>query len=109
MLKDSSNSELPESPPDETSAAASIWLARINRGLRPDEVAELRAWLKVAKHRPVILDMARLYYEPDVVAVLSELFPTGPEPMKSEALEDLAKAADGRRPRSGTGFRWTLC
>ena len=93
MLKDSGDTELPESPPDETSKAASMWLARINRGLHPDEVAELRTWLKVAKHRPVILDMARLYHGPDVVAVLSELFPTGPEPMKSEALRDFAQAA----------------
>jgi transmembrane sensor len=70
-----------------------MWLARIDRGLRPDEVAALRAWLKVAQHRPVILDMARLYHGPDVVAVLSELFPAGPEPMKSEALKELARAA----------------
>ena len=88
MLEDGSDTELPESPPDEASQAASMWLARINRGLRPAEVAELRAWLKVAKHRHVILDMARLYHGPDIVAVLSELFPAGPEPMKSEALKE---------------------
>ena len=93
MLKDSSDTELPQSPLDETTQAASMWLARIDRGLRPAEVAERRAWLKVAKHRPVILDMARLYHGPDVVAVLSELFPTGPEPMKSEALREFGKAA----------------
>jgi transmembrane sensor len=122
MLKDSSDTELPESPPDETSKAASIWLARINRGLRPEEVAELRTWLKVAKHRPVVLDMARLYHGPEVVAVLSELFPTGPEPMQSEAIKDFAQAAlivgfiaglafiavTGRQPWSNIRGQWDV-
>jgi ferric-dicitrate binding protein FerR (iron transport regulator) len=93
MLNDRSDSDLPDSPLDETAQSASMWLARINRGLHPGEVKELRNWLKVAKHRPVILDMARLYHGPDIVAVLSELFPAGPEPMKSEILKELAKAA----------------
>ena len=120
MLTDGSDTELPESPLDETGKAASMWLARIDRGLRPDEVAELRAWLKVAKHRPVILDMARLYHGPDVVAVLSELFPKGPEPMKSEALKEFARvalivgvitglvfiAATGRQPWANMRGQW---
>ena len=49
---------------DEASQSASMWLARINRGLRPDEAAELRAWLKVPRHRHVILDMARRTSDP---------------------------------------------
>jgi transmembrane sensor len=92
MLDDRSDSDLPDAPLDETGRAASMWLARINRGLHPEEVKELRNWLKVAKHRPVILDMARLYHGPDIVAVLSELFPVGPEPMKSEIFKELARA-----------------
>jgi transmembrane sensor len=93
MLNDRSDSDLPDPPPDETAQSASMWLARIHRGLNPQEAKDLRNWLKVPKHRLAILDMARLYFGPDIVAVLSELFPVGPEPMSSEVLKDLAKAA----------------
>lgn len=93
MRLDRDDSDLPDSPPDATSQAASMWLARINRGLHPEEAKELRNWLKVPNHRHAILDMARLYFGPDIVAVLSELFPVGPEPMSSEVFKELAKAA----------------
>jgi len=93
MREDMSDDDLTGSAPDEASQSASMWLARINRGLRPGEAAELRAWLKVPRHRHVILDMARRYFGPDIVAVLSELFPVGPEPMESEALKDFFRAA----------------
>jgi len=93
MREDMSDNELLDSAPDEASQSASMWLARINRGLRPDEATELRAWLKVPRHRHVILDMARRYFGPDIVAVLAELFPVGPEPMESEAIKDFLKAA----------------
>jgi transmembrane sensor len=120
MREDMSDDELPESAPDEASQSASMWLARINRGLRPNEAAELRGWLKVPRHRHVILDMARRYFGPDIVAVLSELFPVGPEPMESEALKDLLKvtativaicglvflAATGRQPWSNMRAQW---
>src|SRR3954454_3561016 len=92
-MREDMDNDLPESPPDEASQSASMWLARINRGLRPNEAAGLRAWLKVPRHRHVILDMARRYFGPDIVAVLSELFPVGPEPMESETLKDFFKAA----------------
>jgi transmembrane sensor len=71
---------------------ASMWLGRLNRGLRAEEVAGLEAWLKTASHRHIILDMARLNYGPDIVAVLSELFPAGPEPMQSEIGKTLLRA-----------------
>lgn len=81
-----------------------MWLARINRGLQPEEAKELRNWLKVPNHRHAILDMARLYFGPDIVAVLSELFPVGPEPMTSEVFKDLAKAAAWTILLVGLGF-----
>jgi transmembrane sensor len=104
MLNDRSDSDLPDSPPDPTSQAASMWLARINRGLHPDEAKELRDWLKVPNNRHAILDMARLYFGPDIVAVLSELFPVGPEPMTSNVFKDLAKAAAWTTLLVGLGF-----
>jgi transmembrane sensor len=72
------------SPPDRVQEEASMWLSRLGRGLRPEEAAGLREWLKQAEHRRVILETARLWHGPDIIAVLGELFPAGPEPMKSD-------------------------
>ncbi len=51
------------------------WLALLERGLRGNEGAQLREWLKNKAHRAQILDAARLWHGPDVVAVLSGLLP----------------------------------
>jgi transmembrane sensor len=51
------------------------WLARIERGLRADEGAQLREWLKNKAHRTEILDAARLWHGPEILAVLSGLVP----------------------------------
>lgn len=83
MLEDSGDTELHGSQPDKASEQASMWLARLDRGLRPEEAAGLREWLQEPHHRHCILDMARLWHGEDIVAVLAELFPAGPEPMKS--------------------------
>jgi len=83
---------------------ASMWLSRLNRGLRPEEAAGLRTWLKAAHHRPIILDMARLNYGPDIVAVLSELFPAGPEPMQSEVGKTLLRAVVATGAAVGLAF-----
>ena len=61
---------------------AVIWLARIERGLRIDEVATLRAWLGVVAHRECILTTARLWHGPETVSVLAALFPVSAEPAK---------------------------
>jgi transmembrane sensor len=55
--------------------SASVWLSKINRGLRDEEGPALRKWLKSREHREAITDAARLWWGPDVLAVLSELFP----------------------------------
>jgi transmembrane sensor len=81
MLEDNG---LESSRPDRVQEEASMWLSRVGRGLRPDEAAGLREWLKKADHRRIILDTARLWHGPDIIAVLGELFPAGPEPMKSD-------------------------
>lgn len=88
MREDKSDSdrdpELEWGAPDPQSEEASMWLTRINRGLRSEEVAGLREWLKAAQNRQAILEMARLWHEPDIIAVLCEVFPKGPEPIKKE-------------------------
>jgi len=62
---------------DSTQTQAAIWLARIERGLEPHEGAQLRAWLLEPAHRDTIVNIAKLYHGPDIVAVLAELVPVG--------------------------------
>ena len=54
---------------------AAQWLAKLDRGLRQDEGANLREWLKQSVNRTAILDVARQWSGPEVIALLSELFP----------------------------------
>ena len=68
--------------PEKTREEASVWLGRLGRGLRPEEAPALRDWLKDRVHRAVILDTARLWHSPDILALLAELIPAGPEPME---------------------------
>ena len=71
---------------------ASHWLGRLGRGLRDDEGALLREWLEHPLNRRTLADSARLWHQPEVIAVLRELIPIS---------QDLAP---GKRkaPRSGT-------
>jgi transmembrane sensor len=80
MMDGSGDTESSEAQPDKVREEASMWLARLDRGLRPEEATGLREWLKKADHRRCILDMARLWHGADIIAVLAELFPVGPEP-----------------------------
>jgi transmembrane sensor len=62
---------------DKILTEASVWLARLERGLLPDEGLSLRAWLRYAEHRAAIVDAAKLWHGPDIIAVLAELVPVG--------------------------------
>lgn len=59
------------------STEASIWLVRLERGLRPEEGVQLRKWLCEAAQRDAIVQSAKLYHGADIVAVLAELVPVG--------------------------------
>jgi transmembrane sensor len=64
-----------------------IWLARLERGLQADEGSQLRIWLRQPAHRDAIVEAAKLWHGPDIVAVLAELVPVGfgqapPPPIK---------------------------
>src|SRR6478752_4556933 len=61
--------------PDRKNEEVSRWLALLERGLRGDEGAQLREWLKNKDNRKAILDAARLWHGPEVVAVLAGLIP----------------------------------
>lgn len=58
--------------------AAALWLARLDRGLVPEERAALARWLAEApRHRAALLEMAKLWDQMGVLAELGELFPLG--------------------------------
>jgi len=69
---------------EKTREEASVWLARLDRGLREREGAALQQWLENPSHRHVILELARMWHGPDTIAVLSALFPKSTELAKPQ-------------------------
>lgn len=59
-------------------AEALAWLARLKRGLRPQEGPEFLAWLRRRSHRNLIAKAALEWHGPEVLAVLAEIFPIDP-------------------------------
>lgn len=55
-----------------------MWLARLKRGLRQSEGQELLRWLERRAHRSAIAKAAVESHGPEVLAVLSEIFPIPP-------------------------------
>ncbi len=54
---------------------ASLWVARLDRGLSEEETAALRRWLEVNPgHRDCLMEMVELWDRMDSLSVLSELF-----------------------------------
>lgn len=54
---------------------ASLWVARLDRGLSGEETEALRRWLdRSASHRHCLLELADLWDRMDSLSVLSELF-----------------------------------
>ena len=62
-------------PTDRKNEDVMRWLALLERGLRGNEGEQLREWLKNKAHRTEILEAARLWHGPEIVAVLSGLIP----------------------------------
>jgi transmembrane sensor len=54
---------------------ASIWMARLDRGLTDEERAELEQWLREPVNRKALLEMGQVWQGLDVLAALAELFP----------------------------------
>jgi transmembrane sensor len=63
---------------------ASVWLAKLDRGLRAHEGVSLQEWLEKPSNRQVILELARMWHGPDTIAVLSALFPKSKELAKPQ-------------------------
>ncbi len=107
--------------PEKAREEAAMWLARLSRGLRAEEALPLRDWLKDRVNRNIILDMARLWHGPDIIALLSELIPAGPEPMEPRSWRSILVPAlkitvaagliawivSGEQPRLHFRTHWT--
>jgi transmembrane sensor len=68
-------------------------LARLKRGLRQDEGPELLAWLRRRSHRRLIAKAAAEWHGPEVLAVLSEIFPIDPASLEPRRGRHPATAA----------------
>ncbi len=62
---------------DRLHAEVAIWLARLERGLQAGDAPRLREWLQVPAQRDAIVEAAKLYHGPDIVAILAEMVPVG--------------------------------
>lgn len=58
---------------------ASRWLTKLSRGLEKEDGAELREWLAERANREALLHAATPWQRPDIVALLTELFPGSAE------------------------------
>src|SRR6185369_10615728 len=55
---------------------ASLWIARLDRGLTADERRELDEWLAAdSNHAAALMDLAALWDRTDVLGELAQLFP----------------------------------
>ena len=75
---------------------ASLWLARLDRGLSDDERSGLRNWLRDAMNNRAFLEMGKLWRGLEIITVLSELFPLNPEvlnPQPRRSFPSIALAA----------------
>jgi transmembrane sensor len=73
---------------DKIPTEAAVWLARLERGLLPQEGVTLREWLRQSAHQQAIVDAAKLWHGPDIIAVLAELVPVpfgNPAPLQAKS------------------------
>ncbi len=54
------------------------WLARLKRGLRESEGPRFLEWLRRPRHRTYIARAAAEWHDPEILAVLCQLFPVDP-------------------------------
>ena len=64
---------------DEVYEEASIWIARMDKGLTADDEDALRKWLSQSNdNRAVFLEMTKLWDRMDTLSRLSDIFPHAP-------------------------------
>jgi transmembrane sensor len=64
---------------------SSLWIAKLSRGLTPEETEQLRTWLRDQRRREVLFKMAEIWDKMDTLQGLADIFPI-PEP-KADAWE----------------------
>lgn len=75
---------------------ASLWIARLDRGLSEEETKALRQWLDTSsRHKECLMEMASLWDRMDNLSVLSELFdaPAAQRPEKKRYLRTASSIA----------------
>jgi transmembrane sensor len=73
---------------------ASVWIAKLDKGLSDTEVAELKGWLKLShKHVESFIKLAEFWDKMESLSQLSELFPHKPQPSFNKKRPVLAWAA----------------
>lgn len=75
VLMPADSRQAPPRQADPRQEATSLWLARLERGLREEEGPALREWLRDAANRRSILDASKLWHGPEIYAVVSSLVP----------------------------------
>ena len=79
---------------DEVYEEASIWIARMDKGLAADDEDALRKWLSRSDdNRAVFLEMAKLWDRMDTLSRLSDIFPHAPAQERKPARLPLGLAA----------------
>ena len=73
-----SSTTQPPATPGNPAREASLWIARLERGLHATEGPTFRDWLKVRANRDAIVEIASLWHGQDVNAVLKALIPSKP-------------------------------
>jgi transmembrane sensor len=84
-MKRPPSSPRPSPPPSTARREASVWLARLERGLRADEGTGLRQWMQSRENRDAILETANLWHGPEVYRLLLGLTPPDLSKARREA------------------------
>lgn len=64
---------------------AAVWVARLDRGLDPEDGPALREWLRHPAHRAAIVEIAQQWRGPEVMALLAAVLPRSAAPLSSSA------------------------
>lgn len=72
---------------------ASLWLARLDRGLTDEERSSLRGWLEDPVNHKAFMELGKLWRGLDVVGVLAELFPLSPEMLNPKPRRSFSRVA----------------
>ena len=90
---------------EQRTVEASIWIAKMDRGLDDAEADALRAWMRAdPENQAELLEMARMWDKMDALARLSEVFPhpseAGPSATRGGCWPSTAECESARTSRA---------